>query len=101
MSLLHRFLGALCSSSPIGKELLKIDQRGCMATDWHVIDRGVIVRRESRPQQRSRRKIDFYIVRRENGTEFDAIVDRCNHNPDREASRFAGEELAGKIYEAF
>lgn len=93
----RRILGAL-TRQPLGTELLKIDQRGCMATDWHITDRGRIVRKEERPYALGG-KIAFYIVRRPDGTEFDAIIDRCNHNPDRECSRFAGEDLTGKIYE--
>ena len=88
---------------PKGVELLKIDQRGCMATDWHITDRGRIVRKEKRPVRvvNSSRTVPvfFYIVRRKDGTEFDAIVDRCNHNPDRDCARLAGEDLVGKIYE--
>lgn len=88
---------------PKGVELLKIDQRGCMATDWHITDRGRIVRKEYRQIRvvNGSRTVPlaYYIARRADGTEFDAIVDRCNHNPDRECSRFAGEDLTGKIYE--
>lgn len=95
--MIRRILGFL-RRQPLGIELLKIDQRGCMATDWHIIDRGRIVRKEERPYALGG-KVRFYIVRRADGTEFDAIVDRCNHNPDRDCSRLAGEDLTGKIYE--
>lgn len=85
---------------PLGRELLQIDKRGCMATDWHIIDRGTIIGVSPHDLNgNTLRQDNFYIVKRGDGSLFTAIVSRCNHQPDREASRFAGEDLTGKIYE--
>lgn len=98
MNILRLILG-MFTRQPLGQELLQIQQDGCMGTDWTIKDRGRIVRVENRGNSWNGRPVRFYIVRRPDGTEFDAIVDRCNHNPDRDCSRLAGEDLNGKIYE--
>lgn len=87
---------------PGAKPLIKYDCRGCMAHDWVEIDRGRIINKVIRNYYDGSargKKVPCYIVLRDDGTVFDAVVADCHTGKPymQEHTRNPDEPLEGKI----